>query len=111
MRTALIALACLALLGACDVAETVETPELYERPADVKALFIRAEECQHWAGEEAYNPERGKEILQAVHRLRCEQLDEEYVALRQKYSADDAVSKDMEETNITNDFEFSYPPK
>ncbi len=108
MRASFLIIAACAFLAACDAEET---SPIYERPADVKALFNRASSCRHWADEEAYNPERGKEILQAVHRLRCEELDEDYVALRQKYTADDAVTRDMEDTNIKNNFEFVYPPK
>ena len=108
-RATFAAITCCALLGACD--ETPYETATYARPADVKSFFNIAEQCQHWAGEEAYDAARGKEILQAVHRLRCETLEDVYVRLHMKYADDATVIADMETTNSTNDFEFVYPPK
>ncbi len=108
------ALCCLILAG-CDVEQAPavieQVPAAYERPKDVKAMFNRAEQCQHWAGEEAYNRERGKEILRAVNRLRCETLEDDYIRLHHKHADDANVIRDMETTNIENDFEFLYPAK
>ena len=113
MRARATMILCCLLVSACDAPEVANPVDevMYERPADVKSLFSRAEECQHWAGEEAYNAARGKEILQAVHRLRCETLDDDYVRLHEKYADEAAVIKDMEATNTKNNFEFVYPPK
>lgn len=54
-------------------------------PKDVESLIDRITGCNHWAGEEAYDKERAKQINQAVKNLRCHQLDSDEKTLRRKY--------------------------
>ncbi|GAB2880111.1 hypothetical protein GCM10027277_56670 [Pseudoduganella ginsengisoli] len=63
------------------------------------ALFIdRYVECNHWGGEEPYDAERRKEILAAVTKLRCLQLDADEKALLKKYMSNPAVSRAIKQT-------------
>lgn len=69
-------------------------------PADVRNLVARREQCQHWAGEEPYDKARARQIEAEIKRLRCEHLETEVEAARQKYSTNAAIQavllKDME---------------
>jgi hypothetical protein len=62
-------------------------------PKPVRAHIARQAACNHWAGEEAYDKARAREINQAVARLRCDDLDREAVALRRRYRSAPAVLK------------------
>ena len=44
-------------------------------PAPVRAYAARLEQCEHWAGEEAYDAGRGRQIARAQTRLRCDKLE------------------------------------
>jgi len=62
-------------------------------PYDVRAFLARKAECKHWAGEDAYDAERGTQIAQAVARLKCERLDTEEQALRRHHAKDASIQK------------------
>lgn len=68
------------------------------QPKDVALFIDRYVECNHWGGEEPYNAERRKEILTAVTRLRCLQLDIDEKVLLKKYMGNPAVSKAIKQT-------------
>jgi hypothetical protein len=62
-------------------------------PKDVIAFLSRKEGCQHWAGEEAYDKDRAKEIKKAVNNLQCKQLDADGKKLQKKYKKNSEVRK------------------
>ncbi len=56
-------------------------------PSDVIKVIDRILECNHWAGEEAYDEERKKQIFDAVDRLKCNKLKSDQEALIKKHKA------------------------
>jgi hypothetical protein len=62
-------------------------------PADVKAFVERRAQCGHWAGEEPYDPARGREIAAAMRRLRCDTIDADAARLRQRHQRTPGVAK------------------
>ncbi len=66
-------------------------------PKDAAAFISRTAACNHWAGEEAYSPQRAKEIRQAVRRLKCSRLEADERRLREKYRGAPAVLEAIEE--------------
>jgi hypothetical protein len=59
-------------------------------PADVAAFVERRDACDHWRGEEPYDPMRAIEIARAI-RETCTGSDRALKTLRRKYRADPAV--------------------
>ena len=59
---------------------------------DVLQWIARQQQCQHWAGEEPYDAERGAQIGEAVTRLGCESLDAEEGPLRARFADNVAVT-------------------
>lgn len=57
-------------------------------PADIKDWMDRANGCAHFAGEEAYDPGRGKYIQDEMNDLECNTLGCDYDALFTKYEGD-----------------------
>ena len=55
------------------------------RLADVDALIERWERCHHWAGEEAYDADRGAEIQRGI-AASCPGNDETRARLEQRYA-------------------------
>ncbi len=90
------------LLGAVLLAgcASPDVPELrgVGVPGAVKAFVARREDCNHWAGEDAYDAARGREIERAVNRLHCDRLDDEATALKARYGADPRVAKAIDES-------------
>ncbi len=72
----------LILLSSSVLAITPYTPS-----QDVTAHIKKMEACHHWGGEEAYDENRGKEILAAVTKLGCDSIDKEMKSLKSKYAA------------------------
>lgn len=73
--------------GPCIVASasgfTSETP----CTAELKALLERQDGCEHFAGEEAYDAERGAYIKGQMDALKCDRLAAEKEALVKSYIA------------------------
>lgn len=44
------------------------------QPKDIAALIDRIVGCSHWSGEEPYDAERRKEIVDAMADLKCDRL-------------------------------------
>jgi hypothetical protein len=69
-------------------------------PAEVRDLVSRREQCHHWAGEEPYDKARASKIEEEIKRLRCEDVETEVEAIRQKYATNAviqaALPKDMQ---------------
>jgi hypothetical protein len=68
------------------------------QPKDVALFMDRYVQCNHWGGEEPYDADRRKEILAAVTRLRCQQLDADEKALLKKYWNTPSVSDAIKQT-------------
>jgi len=58
------------------------------QPKDVASVVERS---THFAGEEPYDAERGREIAAAMHKYRCDKLDKDEAALRKRYQGNAAV--------------------
>ena len=67
------------------------------QPADVRKLIDRISDCSHWAGEEAYDAERKREILRAVTRLKCDRLEQDEVVARKRYAKQPGVLKALQD--------------
>jgi hypothetical protein len=55
-------------------------------PPRVRALIHREADCNHWAGEEGYDPARIAQINAAVETLKCAALDADEARLKQRYA-------------------------
>ncbi|MDZ4082532.1 MAG: hypothetical protein U1E10_06335 [Bdellovibrionales bacterium] len=62
-------------------------------PSDVVALLKRVESCDHWTGEEPYSKEREDEIVAAVTKLKCDDVDSDKKKLLKKYAKQKNVAK------------------
>lgn len=58
-----------------------------QMPADVRAFLERENTCQHFAGEEAYDAARQRE-LEAASAEFCDGREDQFKALYQRYVAD-----------------------
>jgi hypothetical protein len=54
-------------------------------PQDATAFLERVDGCDHFGGEEPYDEQRRKEILEAVTKLKCDSVDKDRDALLKKY--------------------------
>lgn len=84
------ALAALLLLAASPVSAQelldLTTPKAAPPPPEVTAFVKRLAGCNHWAGEEATDPERGTQIAQARFRLRCNTVEQDESRLRARFA-------------------------
>lgn len=55
-------------------------------PRDVRTLIERRGSCNHWAGEEAYDRNRAREIAAALKSDRCDRIDRDEQAIRRRYA-------------------------
>jgi hypothetical protein len=55
-------------------------------PADVQKLIDRLAGCAHWSGEEPYDADRKREISSAMKTLRCDRLEKDEAAARERYA-------------------------
>jgi hypothetical protein len=55
-------------------------------PADVVEFVVSSSECDHWAGEDAYDAERRKQIEDGAQQLGCDRLEAVERGLRSKYA-------------------------
>ena len=65
-------------------------------PGDVRAFVERRIECNHWAGEDAYDTQRGRQIAAAVERLRCDRIDRDEARLRRRHADSAKVRRALE---------------
>ncbi|MFD1950440.1 hypothetical protein ACFSGX_06630 [Sphingomonas arantia] len=57
-------------------------------PPAVRALIDRRTACNHWSGEEPYDPARARQIEHAIRTLRCDTLDADERRLKIRYRGD-----------------------
>jgi hypothetical protein len=53
---------------------------------EVGQFLARKLECFHWAGEEAYDKARAREIRRAFQRLQCDALEKDEAKLRKSFA-------------------------
>lgn len=84
--------------GVASAAETVRpaAPKA-DLPKEVSEHLKRRAGCNHWAGEDPYDPARGREIAAAVRNLHCDRLDESESRLRQRYRMVPAIRKALDQ--------------
>lgn len=79
-------LALLALIAAAQAPSTAGTDTVRARvaaqPRIVETFISRRAMCNHFAGEDAYDAERGREIGRAMRNLRCATVERDEAALR-----------------------------
>jgi hypothetical protein len=68
-----------------------------EQPGDVKKLIDRLAGCTHWSGEEGYDAERKTEISLAMRDLRCDRLEKDEAAARNRYAKRPRVLKVLQQ--------------
>ena len=67
-------------------------------PTDVRAFIQRRAGCNHFLGEEPYDPERAAQISRAMRELRCQSLSRDERALRGAYRSSPATLKLIDQT-------------
>lgn len=69
-------------------------------PSDVRDLLSRMQECEHWAGEEAYDEERKMQIAAGIDKARCADLESDKKKALQKYKAQPQILKKLNQPSI-----------
>ncbi len=54
-------------------------------PAAVTAFIERRAGCNHWAGEDPYDPARRREIEAALRSLKCGRIEQDARVLQRRY--------------------------
>jgi hypothetical protein len=65
-------------------------------PRDARDVVTRIAYCNHWSGEDAYNPARAKEIERAIKKYGCNTIDRDEARLRKRYAGNKAVLKALD---------------
>jgi len=71
-------------------------------PKDAAGIARRRVLCNHWAGEEATDTARARQIERAVTTLRCNALDHEEARARRRHAGNEVVLKALERANDPN---------
>ncbi len=66
-------------------------PKARGLPGDVQHFIARYEDCEHWAGEEPYDAERGNEISAAIEET-CRGIDARLRELTNQYRSSPDVA-------------------
>lgn len=94
-------------LPPADVSEPAAASAASTLPSDLQAAADNFEMCEHWAGEEPYDPERRKQIEDGVDDS-CGPLKAALPALDAKYGADERYKAMLTAWHEIAD---SYTPK
>lgn len=86
------------LLFAGDTLADDVATRLESAPHDVTAFIERRAGCNHFLGEEAYDPERTVELDRAIRKLRCNRLSRDEQRLRHAYRANSIVLQLLDDT-------------
>ena len=73
-------------------------PRLDRAPADVREAIGRRAACNHWSGEEGYDPQRRMQIAAALREARCDEIEADILAIRSRYASEPAVLRLIEES-------------
>ena len=79
-------------LCAAPTGHTAERKPGPELPRDVASFKQRRDLCDHFRGEEPYDPERRKFLEKRLNQY-CRRTDNELASLKAKYKHNDAVMK------------------
>jgi hypothetical protein len=97
----MIVLAAVSALGV----STPDTPYQHDlkeltrnMPVEIHDFIDRRANCNHWAGEEAFDDARAAEIRAAVSRLRCMGVDDDEAALKRRYAHSPEVIKALDKS-------------
>ncbi|GLS42327.1 hypothetical protein [Methylobacterium brachythecii] len=105
-------LRCLALVGLIFLASALPssaqdlldlTAPKAPPPPEVAAFVKRLAGCNHWAGEEATDPERGEQIAQARFRLRCNTVAQDENRLRARFAKFPAALEALDNAGSSED--------
>jgi hypothetical protein len=66
-------------------------------PVPAKALILRMDGCQHWAGEEPTSEARATQIEKAMKELKCDGIDNEKSQILKKYKSQTKITKKISE--------------
>jgi hypothetical protein len=55
-------------------------------PVPIRSFIARRAGCNHWAGEEAYDADRARQIADALRSLRCARIAADELTLRRRYA-------------------------
>ncbi len=86
------------LLQASDQDWDALRSRLESAPQAVATFIERRAGCNHFLGEERYDPERSREIDAALTKLRCLQQEGDELKLRRIYRAQPKVLKLLDDT-------------
>jgi len=77
----------IALLMFAQIASTAAAmhAQVARAPGPVRAFIERRAGCNHFAGEEAYDRDRGRDIERALRALRCGRLEADERVLRARW--------------------------
>lgn len=77
-------------------------PDAAGMPRDVQAYVVRWNDCQHWAGEPAFDAARRRQIEQGVEKA-CTGVDDLGRRVRARHAANPAVIERLKEyDNLEN---------
>ena len=65
-------------------------------PRDAKDVVTRIAYCNHWSGEDAYNPARAREIERAIKKYGCNTIDRDEARLRKRYAGNSEVLRALD---------------
>jgi hypothetical protein len=80
--------------GAAQAATPVEARvrrELHAAPRPVRVFLERRAGCNHWGGEEGYDPERARQIADAARELRCNRIEADERRIKNAYAKSRSV--------------------
>jgi hypothetical protein len=67
-------------------------------PLKVAKFIERRAGCNHFTGEEPYDPDRAAELDKAIRELRCARIDRDERALTRKYRDKPAILRLLKDT-------------
>ncbi len=65
-------------------------------PQDVARFVSRREDCNHYAGEDPYDPARARFLERMETRLNCDRIERDERQLRRRYRADRRVIRTLD---------------
>jgi hypothetical protein len=66
-------------------------------PKDAAAVVRQLAMCNHFAGEEAYDKARAREIARAIRQYKCDSLERDEATVRKRYATDPKIVKALDD--------------
>ncbi len=73
-------------------------PRVESAPREVAKFIERRAGCNHFLGEEPYDPERAAELSKALRELRCERVDRDERRLTRAYRSRPDIVRLLKDT-------------